>query len=81
MYHRKSLLELPTDDFWTLVAYHNSRRELGKTQTLARDDIPARIQQIAASYDHTDEEEVPAEVQDLLQQNIMKNLENFLRIE
>ncbi len=35
------------DEFWTLVAYHNSRRELGKSQTLARDDVPARIQQIA----------------------------------
>ena len=34
------------DDYWTLVAYHNSRRELGKTMTLARDDIPARIQLI-----------------------------------
>ncbi len=31
------------DDYWTLVAYHNSRRELGKTMTLARDDIPLRI--------------------------------------
>ncbi|HIA03084.1 MAG TPA: helicase, partial [Myxococcales bacterium] len=35
-----------SDDYWTLVAYHNSRRELGKTMTLARDDIPARIQLI-----------------------------------
>lgn len=36
------------DDYWTLVAYHNSRRELGKTLTLARDDIPARIQLICS---------------------------------
>jgi len=34
------------DDYWTLVAYHNSRRELGKTMTLSRDDIPSRIQLI-----------------------------------
>lgn len=34
------------DDYWTLVAYHNSRRELGKTMTLARDDVPSRIQLI-----------------------------------
>lgn len=31
------------DSYWTLPIYHNSRRELGKTMTLARDDIPARI--------------------------------------
>ena len=36
-----------TDDFWTLVAYHNSRRELGKTMTLARDDVPLRIEVLA----------------------------------
>lgn len=32
------------DPWWTLVMFHNSRRELGKTLTLARDDIPSRIQ-------------------------------------
>lgn len=31
------------DSWWTLVAYHNSRRELGRSLTLARDDIPSRI--------------------------------------
>lgn len=31
------------DPWWTLVAYHNSKRELGKTLSLARDDIPARL--------------------------------------
>lgn len=35
------------DSYWTLPIYHNSRRELGKTMTLARDDIPARIEVIA----------------------------------
>jgi Helicase conserved C-terminal domain len=34
------------DEYWTLVAYHNSRRELGKTMTLARDDVPGRIKVI-----------------------------------
>lgn len=32
------------DTWWTVVAYHNSKRELGKTLSLARDDIPARMQ-------------------------------------
>ena len=36
------------DSWWTLVAYHNSKRELGKTLTLARDDIPARLKSLAA---------------------------------
>lgn len=34
---------LRADTWWTLVAYHNSKRELGKTLSLARDDIPARL--------------------------------------
>lgn len=35
--------DIVQDSYWTLPIYHNSRRELGKTMTLARDDIPARI--------------------------------------
>jgi len=40
-----------TDGYWTLVAYHNSLRELGKTITLAHDDIPARLKIIARAQD------------------------------
>lgn len=35
------------DSYWTIPVYHNSRRELGKTMTLARDDIPERIKVIS----------------------------------
>lgn len=31
------------DAYWTVVAYHSSLRELGKTVTIARDDIHSRL--------------------------------------
>ena len=36
------------DAYWSLIAYHNSRRELGRTLTAAQDEIPARIKAIAS---------------------------------
>ncbi len=50
-------MELSFDDhtadrFWTLVAYHNSLRELGKTVTLAKDDIPSWINITASLSDN-----------------------------
>jgi hypothetical protein len=37
------------DSYWTLLAYHNSRRELGRTMTAAQDEIQARVRAIAKS--------------------------------
>jgi hypothetical protein len=39
------------DAFWTVVIYHNSLRELGRTVTLARDDMPERLPLWASSTD------------------------------
>ncbi len=37
------LAEEHRDDYWTLVAYHHSMRELGRTRTAAGDEIPAQL--------------------------------------
>jgi len=43
LYENGDLTPEEYDAYYTLVAYHNSLRELGKTITFARDDIPDRI--------------------------------------
>ncbi|WP_285240855.1 helicase [Pseudarthrobacter sp. MEB009] len=39
------------DAYWTVVAYHNSLRELGRTLTIARDDVPTLLA-VRSSKDH-----------------------------
>ena len=60
------LSEAAADGYWTLVAYHNSRRELGKTMTLSRDDVPNRIFMNAAAEEDareiTEVEELSANI-------------------
>jgi hypothetical protein len=55
------------DGYSTVVLYHNSKRELGKTMTLAQDDIPARIEIIARDQSRMREiksvEELSANIQ------------------
>lgn len=38
------------DAYWTQVIYHNSKKELGKTITMASDDIPNRLHFIAKDH-------------------------------
>lgn len=40
------LVDEARDPFWTTIAYHSSLRELGRTVTIARDDIPSRLESI-----------------------------------
>ena len=42
-----ALSEEDKDGYWTLIAYHNSIRELGATLSAAHDDIDARLDYIA----------------------------------
>jgi hypothetical protein len=44
-----NLPEEALNSYWTLLAYHNSRRELGRTLSAARDEIQTRMQVIAKS--------------------------------
>lgn len=48
----QSVIDVPlgdqaADGYWTQIVFHNSRRELGKTMTMALDDIPKRAELIA----------------------------------
>jgi hypothetical protein len=45
----EDLTDAEKDAYWTLVIYHLSLRELGKTVSFARDDIPARIKIISST--------------------------------
>ncbi len=45
------LTDAELDSYWTLVAYHNSKRELGRISNATRDEIPSRLKVYAASED------------------------------
>jgi hypothetical protein len=57
-----NLTENERDAYWTLMAYHNSKRELGRIANATRDEIPARLQVYAA---HTEERSTPFRVLEL----------------
>jgi len=51
------LTEAERDAYGTIVAYHNSLRELGATMTAARDDVPERLK-VYARDDRTKERSI-----------------------
>jgi len=59
------------DAYWSLIAYHNSMRELGKSLAFIRDDIPARIRVIC--LDQAKQRELKDENCDELTSNIHAN--------
>lgn len=54
--------EQSEDGYWTQIIFHNSRRELGKTMTLCRDDIPERIKVICTDENKMRTETEPVEM-------------------
>ena len=63
------------DSYWTLPVYHNSRRELGKTMSLARDDIQDRIKVISGDPRRIDSvEELSAGVKGSRIPEVLANL-------
>ena len=71
------------DTYWTVVAYHNSLRELGKTVTIARDDVPARLRVVTADGTEIREMEGELDIVELTSNvpslQIPKNLERLGR--
>lgn len=45
------LSDAELDSYWTLVAYHNSKRELGRISNATRDEIPTRLKVYASAED------------------------------
>jgi hypothetical protein len=45
--HSVNLTGAARDAYWSLVVYHNSLRELGRTVTILRDDVPSNLERRA----------------------------------
>lgn len=64
------------DAYWTVVAYHSSLRELGRTLTIARDDIQARLASLVVNRDRRvyDVEELSSTVPRSQQPRLLERL-------
>lgn len=64
------------DAYWTVVAYHSSLRELGRTVTIARDDIQARLGSLVVGRPRReyDVEELSSSVPRAMQPRLLERL-------
>jgi hypothetical protein len=80
-----ALLQAPTDlqlkgsardVYWTVVAYHSSLRELGRTVTMARDDVPSRLTALVRNRPRRtfDVEEITSNVDRAQQPELLERL-------
>jgi hypothetical protein len=66
------------DGYWTLVVYHNSLRELGRTVTILRDDVSSNLERRAARSNGAPVRELSAKGIDEINGNV--SAEDLLRI-
>jgi hypothetical protein len=66
------------DGYWTLVVYHNSLRELGRTVTILRDDVATNLERRAARSNGAAVRELSAKGIDEINGNV--SAEDLLRI-
>lgn len=64
------------DVYWTVIAYHSSLRELGRTVTMARDDVPSRLTALVRDRQKRefDVEEITSNVDRALQPELLERL-------
>jgi hypothetical protein len=64
------------DAYWTLVAYHSSLRELGRTVTIARDDVTSRLRALIKNREvrQFDVEELTSNVGRSMQTRLLERL-------
>jgi hypothetical protein len=73
------LSDVDLDAYWTVLAYHNSRRELGRTLTAAKDEVATRIKVIASGAAMTREMREPMELSSQMVKSMSEALDALQR--
>ncbi len=77
-------MEVPLDErdldaYWTILAYHNSRRELGRTLTAAKDEVATRVKVIASEGAEVRQLREPMELSSQMVKSMSEALESLGR--